>query len=233
VGVLSRVAAVVAAIAGAQALSLSSGQAAVIVDSLLVRVYDGAGLSRGDRKRALDRAGDILARVEIEPAWLDCASPALVLSTASCAAPPAPGELVVRLVRATPDANRHHPRTLGYSLLDTATGLGTLATVFIDRVDLLARAAHADRAAVLGRAIAHEMGHLILRTNRHSGGGLMREHWTSEEIRRDRAEDWHFTAAERETLRAAVESNAAIARARAGSTGSGGQNPHVLLDKNP
>ena len=234
-GVFLRVTGVLAAmLAGHVLLGLTAAHAAVIVDSLLVRVYDTAGLPSADRKRAFARAGGILARVEIDAAWLECPAGAFTRSSPVCGAPPAPGELVVRLVRATPEADRQHPRALGYSLVDTGTGTGTLATVFVDRVDRLAQHGRADRAAVLGRAIAHEIGHLILGTNGHSGQGLMREHWTAEEIRRDRADDWRFTSAERQTLHAAMQAGAAaVAAARPGGAGSGGLNPHILLNKTP
>jgi hypothetical protein len=236
VGVLSRVGASCAALAIGQALfSGTPGHAAVVVNHLLVRVYDNAGVAGAERKRAYARANEILARVGLDAAWLECPARGFGWLKSDCNTPPAPGELVIRLVRTTPEARRHRPRALGYSLVDAGTGAATLATIFTDRVHLLAHQSQAERAAVLGRAIAHEIGHLILGTNGHSATGLMREHWTSEEIRRNRAEDWQFTRAERDTLHVAIRANAAaLARAGTGAmTGSGGQNPHVLLNKTP
>jgi hypothetical protein len=213
-------------------VSGTPGHAAVIVDNLLVRVYDNAGVPAADRRRAFARAGEILARVEVDAAWLECPARGFAWSSSRCATPPVAGELVLRLVRASTEASQRHPQALGYSVVDTETGVGTLATVFADRVELLAQRARFDRAAVLGRAMAHEIGHLILGTSRHSGSGLMREHWTFEELRRNRPGDWLFTTAERESVHAAIQA-AAAARARGAAAGSGGQNPHVLLNKNP
>ena len=51
--------------------------------------------------------------------------------------------------------------------------------------------------------MAHEIGHLLLGTNAHSGTGLMREIWTLAELTRNRAQDWIFSGAQRETLREA------------------------------
>ena len=39
-------------------------------------------------------------------------------------------------------------------------------------------------ADTLGHVMAHELGHLLLGSNSHSGMGIMRAHWQSEELRR-------------------------------------------------
>jgi hypothetical protein len=39
-------------------------------------------------------------------------------------------------------------------------------------------------ADILGTVIAHELGHLLLGSNSHSGVGIMRAHWQGEELRR-------------------------------------------------
>ena len=229
-GVLPRAAVAIAAVAVAHAALLdTSSRAAVVVDGLLVRVYDGAGIPASVRKRAFARAGEILSRVELDVAWLECPPGGFGWWGASCSAPPERGELIVRLVRASADARRRYPHALGFSMVDTQTGAGTLATVFTDRVDLIAHRARIDRGSVLGPAIAHEIGHLMLGTNQHSATGLMRERWTSAEFERDQPQDWQFTAVERAALQATVQARAAGPR----GPGGGGPNPHVLLDKTP
>jgi hypothetical protein len=35
---------------------------------------------------------------------------------------------------------------------------------------------------ILGHGMAHELGHLLLGTNSHSSSGLMRAHWTGEDL---------------------------------------------------
>jgi hypothetical protein len=53
--------------------------------------------------------------------------------------------------------------------------------VFYDRVEALAREriaeTHADAAQILGHAIAHEIGHLLLNVQTHSAAGIMRGVW--------------------------------------------------------
>jgi hypothetical protein len=204
--------------------------AAVIFDGLLVRVYDGATVAVADRKRAYKRAADILQRVEIDPAWLECPANAGA-RPAACDVPLAPGEIIVRLVRASAQADRDHPRAIGYSLVDSRTGTGTLATVFVDRVERLSERGLSERGIILGRAIAHEIGHLLLGSNAHGTRGLMRETWTFDEVRHNRAEDWQFTRAERDHLQAMRLARGT--RTAPGGAGAGGQNPHTLLNKTP
>ena len=72
----------------------------------------------------------------------------------------------------------------------------------VDRVDWLASTGKAVRAEVLGRAIAHEIGHQLLGSNDHTPRGLMRETWTAEELTRNRAEDWQFSTSQRVALHA-------------------------------
>lgn len=184
---------VIAVASAAALLTTLPAQSAVIIDSLLIRVYDTAGILAADRTRAIRRAADILARAEVGSEWRDCSG----RGRSACSVAPLPGELVVRLVRAPKLIG--DPRELGSALIDSA-GYGTLATVFVDRVDAMAQQASADRWSIVGRVMAHEIGHLLLGTHSHSDTGLMREMWTLNDLTRDRKEDWLFSRAQRERL---------------------------------
>ena len=204
------------------------GRAAVIPDSLTVRIYDNSGILAGDRARAILRAREVLSRAGLDLEFRDC-PPAKPQAPASCAAPPSVGELIVRLARGDTVAGsgRHGSSpaasALGSSLIDTVTGKGTLATVFVDRIKAMAHHARADQWVMTGRVMAHEIGHLLLGTGAHSKTGLMRELWTAAELTRNRAQDWMFSSAQRQTLRDAQllgrrETTAALG----GASGSGG-----------
>jgi hypothetical protein len=54
--------------------------------------------------------------------------------------------------------------------------------------------AGADVAVLLGRTVAHEIGHLLIGTNRHAASGLMRARWSREELQRNHPADWRFNA---------------------------------------
>jgi hypothetical protein len=74
------------------------------------------------------------------------------------------------------------------SLQDSVFGFAiapALATVYYGSVLGFARYDQTELEApmVLGCAIAHEIGHLLLGPNRHSVSGVMRAHWEREDIR--------------------------------------------------
>jgi len=194
--------------------------AAIVLDSITIRVYDSAGVSAGDRTASLKTAGAILSKADLDPIWIVCTASRDTRPQPGCDAAPASHELVVRLTHSAPTADGNR-RAFGSSLIDPTTSTGTLSTVYVDRVDWLASTGKANRAEVLGRAIAHELGHQLLGSNDHAARGLMRETWTAEELTRNRAEDWQFSNAQRAALHARWASWGGLAR-RAGVRDSRG-----------
>jgi hypothetical protein len=158
--------------------------------AVVVRVYDANGVIAGTSRQALDQARTALEGASIDVVWRMCpASP-------HCNRPLAPGELAIRIVRSPAPPLHTGTLPLGDAMIDTRTGIGVLATVYIDRIEWLAQQAGADSRALLGRAIAHELGHLLLATTTHGPVGLMRAHWSQDEVRRGRPRDWSFAPTE-------------------------------------
>jgi hypothetical protein len=91
--------------------------------------------------------------------------------------------------------------TLGFAFVDGDTGGGCLATVFADRVLAMAQGAKVGVAELLGRTLAHEIGHLLLGTNHHAQHGLMRARWSATDLRRAGAAQWQFDREEGEAMR--------------------------------
>ena len=54
---------------------------------------------------------------------------------------------------------------------------------------------------LLGRAMVHEIGHMLIGTPAHSRFGLMRAVWASSELRRGMPLDWVFSPKEGSELR--------------------------------
>jgi hypothetical protein len=78
---------------------------------------------------------------------------------------------------------------------------GRIAYVFYDRVDFYAHFFTANIGQVLGHAIAHEVGHLLLPYPSHSPTGLMRAAWVSKDFQ-DLARGWLlFTPDQAQLLR--------------------------------
>jgi hypothetical protein len=150
---------------------------------LVVRTYDASGLS----PRMLDgmqaNASVTLAAVGIRPIWRPC-------HVTGCVGRPKLHEIEIRIVKATAESQRG---TLGFASVDVVQHEGVLGTVFADRVEALATTSGVDRAELLGRALAHEIGHLLLGTTQHAPFGLMRATWTLAELRRALPLDWVFS----------------------------------------
>ena len=71
--------------------------------------------------------------------------------------------------------------------------------VFCDRVE---RARHEiDGPKLLGLAIAHEIGHVLLNTSAHGNAGIMKSPWLRADLERAEARLAMFTRSERNTIR--------------------------------
>ena len=158
---------------------------------IVVRTYDSVGRAPGDMERARASVGAVLARIGIQPIWRPC-------HDSACIEPLKPHEVVVRIVRSGPLSAKD---SLGYSVVDVSQRAGSLATIYHDRVHALAAQAEVDEGVLLGRAMAHEIGHMLLGTSSHSRFGLMRAIWLSGELRRDLPSDWVFSSREGADLR--------------------------------
>ena len=157
--------------------------------AVVVRVYDANGARGGANRQALDQARQTLEAASIDVIWRICPSSA-------CDAPMAPGELAIRILRARVPPRYDGTLPLGDALIDTHARGGVLATVYIDRIEWLAHDTGIDGRTLLGRAIAHELGHLLLATTTHGPVGLMRAYWSREEVRRGQPRDWSFAPSE-------------------------------------
>ena len=173
------------------------GRAAeILANPVTVRVYETAQLEPPVKAAALEVARATLGSASVDVSWRPCGAGAGI---APCVRPPA-GELVLRIVLSTlQEKNRQLP--LGDALVDTSTGAAILATVYADRVVRVARAAGMPVQALLGYAIAHELGHLLLASNAHNTKGLMRPIWRDHELRSARSADWTFTGQEVAAIR--------------------------------
>jgi hypothetical protein len=169
-----------------------------------VRVYDAAGLDANVTSAAFAAASHAFEAASIELSWTMCPRAGAM---PPCDRPPT-GELVVRIVLAVAE---HQKSTvaLGDALVDGSAHTATLATIYANNVTRMADAAEVPYGRVIGYAIAHELGHLLLASSSHSERGLMRALWHYEDLRSGPDENWTFSAADAAALRARVLGNAA------------------------
>ena len=158
---------------------------------VLVYTVAAADLDADERLSALEVARQALSTASVDVAWTICAP-------GTCLAPsPA---LKIRIVLSPEDEGRDS-HVLGHAAIDPRTRTGVLATVFIDRTRRLAGELGIDHRVLLGRTIAHELGHLLLATTTHGTAGLMREAWSRDELLGTRHNDWIFDRSDADAIR--------------------------------
>jgi hypothetical protein len=224
---MPRVVAVVIAGTVAGTLLSTPLAAAPLADKIVVRTYTGFGVAPRELATALETARAILAGAAIDVVWRECGQ---------CEEVPGPRELIVRIMAAPAQAE---PESLGYSLVDVQQRNGTLATIFANRVESMATAAAFDPGVLLGRTIAHELGHLLMGTTEHSTRGLMRAHWDVFELERDLPQDWVLSRGEGTRMRRGLVARARRPRVPAtvvaadGELGQGPLEPHAAVQQMP
>jgi hypothetical protein len=177
-------------------------QADVRAPGVAIRIYDGASVDAAIRSAAMRTAADIVGGSGVSAAWHDCAGGG---ASRRCDLARGPHDLMIRiLTRAgAADPGSLVGRTeawpsrvvLGVAALEPASGAGVLATIYMDRIRVTARHLGLSTSVLLGRVIAHEVGHLLGSAG-HTDRGMMREVWTDAQLARDRPDDWRFTPSE-------------------------------------
>jgi hypothetical protein len=109
-------------------------------------------------------AARIYARMNIHIVWLDSTP------RANAAVTSASRRLAVIIVPESSFGHRMH--TMGF-----AVNGGTLAYTFYRRVEDFSRLRGISPANILGHALAHELGHLLLPNRPHAASGIMRSSW--------------------------------------------------------
>ena len=78
------------------------------------------------------------------------------------------------------------------------------ATVLIDRVEELAEQQVVSKGQILGYAVAHELGHILMCSSSHPPRGLMRAGWKANELRDMAQRRLLFSAEEAERMRGRI-----------------------------
>jgi hypothetical protein len=79
------------------------------------------------------------------------------------------------------------------------------AFVFYNRIVDLARLNGVDIAPILGHALAHEMGHVLLPYGSHTSQGIMREEWDRAQFQAMAKKLLTFTAQHTDLIRMRVQ----------------------------
>ncbi|MBV9679028.1 MAG: hypothetical protein JO185_22010 [Acidobacteriaceae bacterium] len=168
--------------------------------SIQINIYNLANVPPSTLHQATKEAGRILAEAGVKIIWEHCLSKTeggvAGQSDTSVFQPllPDPRSYLVLYIMHGPP-NHIYPTALGFALPKARTGAH--ATIFYDRVRKLSEFADIDRATMLAHAMAHEIGHVLLRSTEHSPGGIMKAYWSRADCQRA-AKGWMgFTALQR------------------------------------
>ena len=179
---------------------------------ITVRVQDYAQVPRATLAGAKQEATRILNEAGIGMAWFDCGG-AAENSTADpeCAKPFAPTDLLLRILpRSMAERVLLTDSTFGFALQSTDDRLGFAASVFEHRVRELSEELGDSPATILGLVMAHEIGHLLLKTTAHSPTGIMRARLNREDLLRPLC----FTLEQQNLLRDDVRERIRLQEAR-------------------
>ena len=166
-------------IAGTLLTALSPAASAASL--ITVSVYDFAHVGPKTVAQSEQLATRIFALAGIAAQWdtgslLDANKIMLDFSSSGpsgCTAP-LPPVLQVQILSHAPSGLP--PQALGFSLPCAEQGMQV--TLFADRVETVSQVTHASFYRVLAHALAHELGHVLLRSTLHEETGLMKAVWT-------------------------------------------------------
>jgi hypothetical protein len=147
-----------------------------------VRFDNHAGISANKLKFAESEAAKIYAKAGVYLEWHECPATARAESADSaCAAPLTPSDLRLRIVDSV--------KLKGVHALSEASGyaIGDLALVQLQYLQELPTPSEYFRDLMLGRVIAHEIGHALLGP-KHSSHGIMQARWGDEQLLRAASE---------------------------------------------
>ena len=164
---------------------------------IVVELSDHAGIAAETLTQAKRQVARIYGDMGVEVLWSDAP------------AARADGDFVVHLIIRTKPPR---PRMMGNALGDSRDTGGT-AFVYRDRVMDVARARSVDLATVLGYAMAHETGHLLLPAPSHAIAGIMHADWDGQDFREMAAGSLRFTPAQASAIRARASAPDSLASA--------------------
>jgi len=179
---------------------------------ITLRIYNYAQIPRTELTRAEQVAAAIFHKAGIETAWIDCP-----LSTAEfdrfpdCQQAMTPSQFALRLLaRPLTGRSAGHREDMGSALACHEGQAGCSAYLFHQFATDWAKRSDASASQILGHAMAHEVGHLLLGPNTHSRTGIMRGDWSMHDLAAMARTFLYFTPAQSERLQREVSSRGQV-----------------------
>lgn len=202
--------------------TLAYGQAAANLE-MTIHVYDYAGIDPGVLAEAEAFAARILHEAGLRTQWSNCRFSPAGTAMSKCAA--STGGVTHLYIRLLPEemARKLAAATtiLGMSVPTSRGAFPVDAYVFAERVGVFAEQDLCPLPPVLGTAITHEVGHLLLAGNAHTVTGIMSAHLGSKERKDTLMGVLTFSRRQSEQMRVDVSQR------RSGSN----ERPHIAYDE--
>jgi hypothetical protein len=172
-----------------------------------VRVYNYARAPQAMLTAAGREAERIFAGAGLSSHWRICRirQDAREPDDPACEGSAQPWEVALRIVpdSGPADSDTISPDVLGYAVIGPDR-TGVVATVLFERVSGLGERRGMAVTALLGRVMAHEVGHLLLGSSDHGRYGLMRARWVLGGSEATQVADWRFTGDEATRMRSRI-----------------------------
>ncbi len=146
--------------------------------TITVLVYDYAHVSAATLAGAEGEAGRILSQAGVRSVWLACLDPRDDEPQGPCQKVPEPVDVALRVLPGS-SQNTSRDTRLGFTVFPALASVYYESAVGLEKSDDV----EIELPTILGCAIAHEVGHLLLGPNNHSIAGIMRGEWKSEQLR--------------------------------------------------
>ena len=181
-----------------------------------VRVNDYGQLSHATLNGAEREAARIMGKAGLRTVWLNCPGKStLEVAPDLCTEPLQPMDIVLRLIP-EPQNNKYEDSVFGFAVIPI------LASVYVNYAVERAKRDNAEFEIpiVLGNVIAHEIGHLLLGLNSHSGSGIMQKRWQRSQVRQAVIGNLLFTKEQGSLMRAEIQKRANVQRRPIDSVGN-------------
>jgi len=162
--------------------------------------------------RAEREAGRILGEAGLRMVWLDCPMEhygGVPVQQNPCLEPLEATDIVLRVL----------PERAQNKFQDTVFGFAVVPIFASVYYDYALRSAKRDNdefevPVILGCVIAHELGHLLLGSNSHSGSGVMQPQWGRKQVQQALTGGLLFTHAQSKRIQAEAEKRTSVQNTR-------------------
>jgi hypothetical protein len=176
------------------------------IPTITVKIYNYSQAAPAILTRAEREAGRILGAAGLGAVWLDCpVGPLTPDPLGPCEKAPEATDLRLRVL-AAPIQNKFQDTVFGFAVHPV------FASVYYEYASRRAKSddAEFEIPIILGCAIAHELGHLLLGTNSPSDNGIMQPRWEPNQVRQLMMGTLLFTTEQSKLMREQAQTRSSL-----------------------